>query len=311
MSELIAINILSAQMNISSRTLRHWEDTGLFKSTRDPQSGWRMYDEETVNCIKIIELLRHLDLSIQDIKKVLEHKSTDGLITALKKQHDKLMKSAADLDKQRIFILEIIEKIQNRQASPVSLLESIENILLPIKTKRTQKQITNIKNNKENINMSIFNLNNDYEYVMTTLPPMRTAACHHYGLEPENPDPALTWIKENNLLGTARFFGFNTEPYPTKDNPEFGYDFCVSIPENIIIPDYLYEKRISGGIYAAFICEGIHVGEMWAKIHQGLNNPEWEWIYDNDRDALEEHTGFGISGGKIKITVLIPVKKKF
>jgi DNA-binding transcriptional MerR regulator/DNA gyrase inhibitor GyrI len=310
MSELIAINVLSAKINISSRTLRHWEDAGLFKSTRDPQSGWRMYDEETINNIRIIELLRRLDLSIQDIKKVLEHKSVDELIAALRKQHDKLMKSAADVDKQRIVILEIIDKIQNRQAAPLSLLDSIENILVPVKINRTQKQITASKNNKEITDMSIFDLNNDYEYVITTLPPMRTAACHHHGLEPENPDPALTWVKENNLLGTARFFGFNTEPYPTKDNPEFGYDFCVSIPENIIIPDYLYEKRLPGGIYAAFICEGIHVGEMWAKIQQGLNNPEWEWAYDNERDALEEHTGFGVAGGKVKITVLIPVKKK-
>ena len=160
--------------------------------------------------------------------------------------------------------------------------------------------------------MSIFDLKYGHEYIITALPPMRTAACHHYGLEPEDPDPALTWVKENNLLGTARFFGFNTDPYPTKDNPEFGFDFCVSIPENVVIPDYLYEKRLPGGLYAAFSNKGVGMGELWDKIHKGLASGEFEWDYDNTRHPLEEHYGgvFGLVDSPLTITVLIPVKEK-
>lgn len=307
MSELIAINIISAQMNISSRALRHWEDMGLFKSTRDPQSGWRMYDKEALSCIRITDLLRCIDLSIEDIKKILDNKSVGELLNALKRQLKRLETITEDLDKRHTIISEIIEIIQNKQ---ILSLAEIENILMPVAVKRTKKQLNNYI--EEINNMPIFGLKYEHEYTITALPPMRTAACHHYGDEPENPDPALTWIKENNLLGTARFFGFNTEALPTDSGPGFGYDFCVSIPENTFIPDYLYEKKLPGGLYAAFSNIGISMGKLWDKINAGLGSSEFEWDFDHERICLEEHTGgvFGLVYSPLAITVLIPVKKK-
>lgn len=308
MSELIAINIISAQMNISSRALRHWEDMGLFKSIRDPQSGWRMYDAEALSRIRITDLLRRIDLSIEDIKKILEHKSVDELLNALKIQLKRLETITKGLNKRYSVISEIIDIIQNKQ---ILSLSEIENILAPVAVKRTKKQLNNYI--EEINNMPIFDLKYEHEYTIVALPPMRTAACHHYGDEPEDPDPALTWIKENNLLGTARFFGFNTEPLPTDKGPGFGYDFCVSIPENTVIPDYLYEKRLPGGLYAAFSNIGIGMGKLWDKINKGFENAECEWEHDSDRfPALEQHEGgvFGIVDSPLVITVLIPVKKK-
>ena len=307
MGELIAINIISAQMNISSRTLRYWEEMGLFKSERS-QSGWRMYDKETLACIRIIELLRSFDLSISEIKKILEHKSVDELLKALKRQLKRLEKINGDLEKRYAVISEILEVIQSNQ---IVSLPGIENILTPVVLKRTNKKI-NKNNIKEITDMPIFDIKYEHEYIISALPPMRTAACHHYGTEPENPDPALTWIKENNLLGTARFFGFNTEALPADKGPGFGYDFCASIPEETSIPDYLYEKRLPGGLYAAFSNHGIGMGKLWDKINKGFENDECEWERDSGRLCLEEHEGgvFGTVDSPLSITVLIPVKKR-
>ena len=66
----VTINKVSADMGISSRTLRYWEAAGLFKSVRDPQSGWRTYDQYTLQCIRVTDLLRRLDISVNNIKKV-------------------------------------------------------------------------------------------------------------------------------------------------------------------------------------------------------------------------------------------------
>jgi len=311
MNKLIAINVISTQMNISSRALRHWEDMGLFKSTRDLQSGWRMYDEDAVVCIHMTDLLRRIDLSIEDIKKILEHKSIDELLIVLKRQLRRLEKTTKDVDKRYAVISEIIESIQNKQV--VSLPE-IENILPPVSIRRSKKTI---KTNIEEIDyMSIFNLKYEHEFTITSLPPMRTAACHHYGLEPEDPDPALTWIKDNNLLGTARFFGFYTNPSATDTGPGHSYDFCVSIPEDTVIPDYLYEMDLPGGLYAAFTNQGMEIDELWDKICNGFNNPACEWERDNDRHEsprLELHEG-GVFGAVecplLVVTILVPIKKK-
>ncbi|OGO91710.1 MAG: hypothetical protein A2Y17_13105 [Clostridiales bacterium GWF2_38_85] len=309
MKELTTISELSIKINVSSRTLRHWEDMGLFQSIRNPQSGWRMYDSEAVSCILITDLLRRLDLSIQDIKKILKYKSIDELIIALQSQSNKLNKAKVDLNKRRNVISEIIEITKQNQTMSLSLLESIENISTTVTVNHIKKDIINDINNKKIYSMSIGNSSYEQKYSIIILPPMRTAACHHYGLEPEDPEPALSWIINNDLLGTARFFGFNTMPYPTKDNPKFGYDFCVSIPEYIVIPDYLYKKRLPGGIYAAFSNECIHINELWNKIKEGLNNDDWKLNLDNERHILEEHMGFGIEGDNLRISVLVPVKK--
>jgi DNA-binding transcriptional MerR regulator len=65
---LITINKVALNMGIRSRTLRYWEAMGLFTSVRDSQSGWRTYDDHTLQCIRITDLLRKLDFSIRDTK---------------------------------------------------------------------------------------------------------------------------------------------------------------------------------------------------------------------------------------------------
>ena len=94
---LIAINKVSAEMGISSRTLRYWEEAGLFKSIRDTQSGWRMYDDYALQCIRVTNFLRRLDISIRDIKKVIEDKTVDSLCYVLKKKLNRLDQASLDL----------------------------------------------------------------------------------------------------------------------------------------------------------------------------------------------------------------------
>ncbi len=75
MNRSVAINKLSEQMGLTSRTLRHWESEGLFKSERDTSSGWRIYDENALLCIRITAVLRKMDIPIKDIKTVISNKS--------------------------------------------------------------------------------------------------------------------------------------------------------------------------------------------------------------------------------------------
>ncbi len=62
MNRSVAINKLSEEMGLTSRTLRHWESEGLFTSERDASSGWRVYDENALIRIRITAILRRLDI---------------------------------------------------------------------------------------------------------------------------------------------------------------------------------------------------------------------------------------------------------
>jgi len=59
------------------------------------------------------------------------------------------------------------------------------------------------------------------------------------GLSPEDDAMNLIfdWIKASGLSGTARFFGFNAEPWPNGDQP-YGYGMCATIPDGIAISNH-------------------------------------------------------------------------
>jgi len=288
-------------MGISSRTLRYWEAAGLFKSVRDPQSGWRTYDQYTLQCIRVTDLLRRLDISVNDIKKVIESKTIGSFCGVLNKKLLRLDKTRSELDTLRKTIAGLMAMLETE---PVFTLSSLENTLLPVVLERKKHVISKPQGG--------ISMKSKYDEVrIVRMAPARAAAFSCVSTEPE--DAAYTklkeWIDRGNLQGTARIFGFNTEPYPTADNPEYGFGFCATIPESAEIPEPLYEMRLPGGIYAVVSDYEGDPSYGWKKVHELFADIEWEWEYDNDRHpGLEEH--IELAGGGFLIPILFPVKKK-
>ena len=281
----VTINKVSAELGISSRTLRYWESAGLFKSVRDAQSGWRTYDDYTLQCIRVTDLLRRLDISVCDIKKVIESKTIDSLCRVLKKQLKRIDKTRSELDTLRETISELTAMLETESALTLSTLE---NTLLPVVLERKKHVIS-----KPQGGISVKSVKNKYDEVrIVRMAPARTAAFSCVSTEPEDEaySKLKNWIDQNNLQGTARIFGFNTEPYPTADSPAYGFGFCATVPEGVEIPEPLYEMRLSGGIYAVISDYEGDPSYGWKKVHALCMDREWEWIYDNDRNpGLEEH----------------------
>lgn len=306
MNELLPINKVSAITEITSRTLRYWEDARLFEATRDPQSGWRLYDNNALQCIRITDLLRRLDIPIKDIKEVITNKTTYALKQVLGRQLGKLDKMNTDLHLRKQSIAALME-ILNEEA--LLTLDSIENILLPTALERQKNSISKIQGglNMENMKLKYADVQ------LIKLPPMRTAAYSYVGIEPEDKAsaPVIAWIKENDLAGTMRLFGFNTEPYPTDDNPVYGFGYCASIPEGIEIPAPLYEMRLPGGTYVVIDQYEGDPSYGWKKAQALLQDEQFEWEYDNSRHpGLEEHIERADGKDAYFIPILIPVKKK-
>jgi len=304
MGELITINKVVNEFNISSRTLRYWEASGLFMSTRDAQSGWRMYDDYAIQCIRITDLLRRLDFSIKEIKEIIEKKTIDSLCNVLKKQLTKLNNTSSDLETRREAIKELIVILETE--SSLTLL-SLENILLPVALERKKHVVTKLQGG-----FQMESVKSKFDEVkIINLAPARAAAFNAVGREPEDEamEPIFKWVKENNLGGTARIYLFNTDPYPTAENPEYGMGCCATIPEGIEIPEPLYEKRLPGGIYAVITEYQGDPSYGWKKMGELLVDKEWEWEYDESRHpGLEEH--IERAGGGYIIPVMLPVKKK-
>ena len=103
------------------------------------------------------------------------------------------------------------------------------------------------------------NVKSKYDGVkLVKMAPSRAVAFSHVGVEPEDDayGEVQEWLDKNNLNGTARIFGFNTEPYPPTDNQAYGFGYCATIPESVEISTPLYEMRIPGGVYALVLDDG-------------------------------------------------------
>ncbi len=117
------------------------------------------------------------------------------------------------------------------------------------------------------------NLKENSMIKIITLPPMRVAYNIANGVSPEDEAmaPVLDWIKSAHLLSTARFFGGNVKPMPSRVGTPYGYGMCATIPAGIIVPKHLKEMVLPGGLYAMLEGDLPAVGESrgWRGPGQG------------------------------------------
>jgi len=122
------------------------------------------------------------------------------------------------------------------------------------------------------------------------LPPCTVASSHYFG---ENPEanagkPLHDFIRSIELHKTKpdlRQFGFNN-PCPQGDET-YGYEFWVTIPDDLDVPAPLQKKRFAGGLYAAHC---IKMGDFheWPIFYQ--------WVFDNADYEYEAREPMGMNG---------------
>lgn len=77
------IGELAKKLNITTRTIRYYDQKGLVKPSRVSESGYRLYSAKQVKQLKLIIFLKELGFSLKDIQKILEDKNGDKLIDLL------------------------------------------------------------------------------------------------------------------------------------------------------------------------------------------------------------------------------------
>lgn len=298
MINLIAIHKLSAQIGLTSRTLRHWESEGLFKSGRDRDSGWRVYDEEAVLKIRITALLRKIDIPINDIKPVTDEKSFEKLCEAAAKRLSYLKTQNQENIISENRIKQFLTLLQTQDSKTISeenlfvLSSFIETIMLC--------------DEKEKYYMSNLKSNEQLKFII--LPPMRTAGSKSVGVSPEDDamNPVIEWIDSAGLAGTARIFGGNLPPMPNGEGKPYGYGVCASIPEGVEIPKHLAEIRLTGGVYAMLESTD-DIPASWKKLMKLLSENE-KYVQDKSRHCLEEHIKNDKGGYLLNLLTLVNVK---
>lgn len=82
MHERININQVEKETGVSKRNIRFYESEGLLQPTRNRENGYRVYNQDDIRKIKIIKMLRMLDMPLEEIKKVLCQEQSLGTAVA-------------------------------------------------------------------------------------------------------------------------------------------------------------------------------------------------------------------------------------
>lgn len=72
MSQGMKVGELARRIGVTVRTLHHYDEIGLLQPSGRTESGHRLYDESQLRRLQQIASLRHLGLSLEDVRACLE-----------------------------------------------------------------------------------------------------------------------------------------------------------------------------------------------------------------------------------------------
>lgn len=126
MSMHYSIQQLAGMSGVSVRTLHYYDEIGLLRATRNPKNGYRIYNENDVLHLQQILFYRALEMSLEEIEKVLQAKDF-SLLKSLYKQKMLLEKKQGNLKKIVRTIEKTIERIeQNNTMNDEELFEGLD-----------------------------------------------------------------------------------------------------------------------------------------------------------------------------------------
>ncbi len=313
-AEYVSIQTVTERLQITSRTLRHWESKGLITSERDPESGWRRYTQMMVTRIQLIALLRRFHIPLADIQRIVGDPTPSCTAAVLRRHLDVLAAEAAQLQLHIEGLHQLLRRVESATASfstgPGAVNASAFSCRVPNDESLVhllQTAVTSRDSKEECVMHSVQGKGSSFRIV--TMYPMRSAAHEVFDSQPEEKalDPLWAWIEDNRLQGTARIFGYNTTPYKP-GAMEYGWGTCISIPQGVEIPQPFQEKLLPGGTYAA-LDSSPEIYESWQALTKALQTHS-QWQLDDQRPCLEEHIPSpdpDSTVGRFHLTLLAPV----
>ncbi|HYE12413.1 MAG TPA: MerR family DNA-binding transcriptional regulator [Patescibacteria group bacterium] len=130
MKDKFLIGELSKLFNISTDTLRHYDRIDLLKPDYDDGSSYRYYSIRNFFKLSRILFFKSLDISLENIKKYMNNKNRNNLLSLLKEKEE-------EIDIKIHTLINLKKKIQTK----LELLESINSELDQVKIKKIPERV--------------------------------------------------------------------------------------------------------------------------------------------------------------------------
>ena len=326
---LQTINQVSRQYDISTRTLRYYEQIGLLQSIRTADYAYRTYDADALRRLQQIIILKKLRIPLKTIKEILVNEDALVAIRAFENKIGQLGCEISALSTIQTVLDGLVTRLKEHYSLPLSITLLKSDELLSIIT-----SLSSLNNScKEELPMSELNkaqssLPKLTDVRIVYLPPSAVAASHYIGDEPEyHAGVALNrFVLDSGLCEKKpdlRLYGFN-HPNPVDESNFHGYEMWVTIPDDMEPPAPLVKKQFAGGLYAAHMIEmgNFHEWQWLADWVDNSEKYEFNGALDNGEcmfGSLEEHLNYvnhvklGVENTEpegMQLDLLIPVKEK-
>lgn len=324
---MMTISEVSRTFNVSTRTLRYYEQIGLLSSQRKEDYAYRTYDENVVRRLQQIIVLRKLRIPLKQIAVILENTNQDSIISLFQENIRELDSEIHALstirDILRIFISRLDKDLQ--KSVKLELLKD-DDIIKVVDALSLSKTNFKEESSMEEIKKANETLRKLKDVRIVLLPPCTVASYHYIGENPEETVGAQIdkFVRESKLYEQkpdTRMFGFN-HPNPSKDKP-YGYESWVTITDDMEVPAPLTKKHFEGGLYGAhtikfgdfhewqYLCQWAennkkyipNYSELGEEIMGGCLEEHLNWVYSS-------HMGWPEDGIDGMLDLLVPIKLK-
>ncbi len=306
---LLKVRDVSLRYGITTRALKYYEDMGLIKSTHIEEYSYRCYDDEAIKCIEQILVLRKLDISIKDIKRIFSSNNAMILIDVLSEKIKKIDNEARLLHNLREIILTLIDQIKNFDIS-----NDVDLKLIYEKANEVGLYITGYKDAKNvqpvrQLIEAVEKLEKTPDIRIISLPPLKMARSGHTDL-----DVFLKWwsgIKVPQDVLPRDFMWFN---------PHFNdFEWLFAIPEGLTDTHGYEVFDFPGGQYACAVAfDDEDVGRVNRLVHQWVDASRVYAVSTLENDEAERYDMGHIVGAmafedgseRYQMDLFIPIVKK-
>ncbi len=327
--DLMPIGQLSRSLNVSTRTLRYYEQIGLI-SSRKSEASYRCYDEEAVGRLQQILLLRKLRIPLAQIGDILQSGEARTALDAFRRSARQLDGEIAALSTIRQILTTLIQRMEE------SIHRDIRHSFLSDQAVMDLAGALSLSKTSLKEEIAVEELNNASAELsrirsarIVYLPPSAVASFHHVGPECEHraSEGIERFIRDVRLWEIKpdmRSYGFN-HPNEVKGTDYHGYEFWVTIPADMEVPAPCVKKHFPGGLYAA---HAIKMGDFheWGWLWRWVEeSPDWEMVLVEDGgecmnglleeclNYIEVARGDGIAASDqsmLQLDLLIPIRHK-
>jgi len=107
----VYIQQLATLSGVSTRTLRYYDEIGLLVPDKDELTGYRTYSQQHIDCLQQILFYRELDMSLADIKAILQDDEFQPL-ESLKKHQQALLRKQERINRLLTSLEQTIQSME-------------------------------------------------------------------------------------------------------------------------------------------------------------------------------------------------------